>query len=339
MFIAIFLSVGAYAQTSSSVYSLFKRSISPSMSWGENGVMTVPKATTIGRGNVNLGLVTVDSGQIDSQKLYLTSATLMVGTSRDVELGYTKKAFIWEDGKRSNISMDTLHLKIRLLDLADYYIPQVAIGVNGASLSTNQFDTTEDFLFNPYLAVTLPMRVFTDNFIINVTGVAENVVSEGENTETFFSAGVDMQLFKHLSLMAETQGLGNSKADPIVNLGAKATLGWFSLGAGLFNISQAKLKDQNVNADSNQEQYWMLHANVKIPLHKLFGDDPKEKVVLLEAKVKELETKIATLEAKDANSTTKDVVPTMQEPEEKTQSKAQEETKDTATQTTTQEAE
>ena len=326
----IFLSVSAFAQTSSSVYSLFKRSISPSMSWGDNGVMSVPKADTIGRGNINLGLVAVDSGQIDGQKLYLTSGTLMVGTSRDVELGVTKRTFIWEDGKRSDISMDTLHLKIRLLDVADYYIPKVAIGVNGASLTTNQFNATEDFLFNPYLAVSVPIKVFTDNFIINVTGVAENVVSEGEETETFFSAGVDTKIFKHFYLLAEAQGIGNDESDAIINLGAKARLGWFSLGAGLFNISQAKLKDQNINADENKEQYWMLHANVKIPLQKIFGDDPKEQVVLLEAKVEELEAKIATLEAEDANNT--QVVPTMQPiEEEKTQPEAKE-TKETTTQ-------
>ncbi len=296
LFIVLFLSVSVYAQTSSSTYSLFKRSISPSMSWGDNGIMSVPKANTIGRGNINLGMTAVDSGQIDGDKLYLTSATLMVGTSRDVELGYTKKAFIWEDGKRSDVSMDTLHLKVRILDLSDYYTPQVAIGVNAASLAANQFNSVKDRLFNPYLAVTYPMKIFTEDFIVNLTGVAETVISEGENTETFLSAGIDTQIYKNYYLMIETQGVGNDNYNPIVNLGAKVRLGWFSIGAGLFNISQEKFEDQNVNADSNDEQYWMIHTNVTIPLQKLFGDDPKTQVKILEARVKELESQITTVE-------------------------------------------
>jgi hypothetical protein len=277
------LSIDLFAGTSASTYALYKQSISPAMSWADNGILTVPKANTIGRNNINFGITSIDSGSINNQKLYLTSATLMLGTSEDVELGYTKKTFIWEDGERSDINMDTIHLKARLLHITDYYTPQIAFGINGASLSGGKVTnaTKEEFLFNPYIAITIPIRVFTDNFIMTFTAVAENIMSEGDSTETFFSGGMDLQIYRDFYLMAEAHGLNTDDGEPpIVNIGFKYRYGWMSLGAGLFNISEDKLKEKKVNASENKEQYWMLHANITIPMGKIVKDlfpDEKKK--------------------------------------------------------------
>jgi len=266
------------AQTNASEFSLFKRIISPAMNWGDNGVMLVPKAQPIGKGVIDLGVTSLDSGQIQGEKLYLTTGTIMIGTSDDVEVGLSKRTFIWENGDRSDIQMDSFHLKARIINFTDYYTPQVSIGVNGVSVAANEFDDNKDILYNPYLVVTIPVRMFTDNFIVSITGVAEKLYSNGEGGETIFSAGADMKLYDTVYLMAEAQGIGQDEEDPVINIGAKVKYGWVSFGAGMFNIQQNKVKDGNINSDENKEQYWMVNMNIKIPLLKLFGGDKKTKV-------------------------------------------------------------
>lgn len=259
-----------------SEFSLFKRVISPSMNWGENGLMTVPKAQPIGKGNINIGVTSVDSGQIQGENLYLTTGTLMIGTSDDVEIGVSKRTFIWENGDRSDIEMDSFHLKARVFNLTDYYTPQVSVGVNGASIASNQFSDQEDILYNPYVAVTLPIRVFTDNFLVSATAVAEKVYNNGESTQMMYSAGADMVLFETLYLMAEAQGLNQETEDPIMNIGAKLKYGWISVGAGLFNISKDKMEAGDLGSEENKEQYWMANVNLNIPLLNLFGETKRK---------------------------------------------------------------
>jgi len=270
------------ADTIASEYSLFKRIISPAMNWGENGVMLVPKAQPIGKGVINVSATSVDAGQINGDKLYLTTGTLMIGTSSDIEFGISKRTFIWESGERSDIDMDTVHLKARIFQLTDYYTPQISIGVNGASLKENQFNEKNNVLFNPYIVATLPIRVFTDNFLISVTGAAERVYVNDEKTETFFSAGADMVIAQTLYLTAEAQGLGQDEQDPIYNIGAKLKIGYFSIGAGLFNISEDKIESRDINSLENKEQYWMANVSLEIPLLDIFGGKDKK-----EAPVKE----------------------------------------------------
>ena len=273
---AIFMGMNLNAETVASEFSLFKRVISPSMNWGENGLMLVPKAQTIGKGNVNIGVTSVDSGQIQGDNLYLTTGTLMIGTSDDVEIGISKRTFIWDTGERSDIEMDSFHLKARVFHLTDYYTPQISIGVNGASVASNDFNNQEDILYNPYIAVTLPIKVVTEDLLLSVTGVAERVYNNGESSETVLSAGADVVLYDTLYLMAEAQGINQETEDPIVNIGAKLKYNWISVGVGLFNISQDKIESANVGAEENKEQYWMASLNFNIPLLNLFGNDKRK---------------------------------------------------------------
>jgi hypothetical protein len=257
------------------------------MNWGENGLMLVPKAQPIGKGNINLGITSLDSGKIQGEKLYLTTGTIMIGTSEDVEIGLSKRTFIWENGDRSDVQMDSFHLKARVLNLTDYYTPQISVGVNGVSVSANSFDKQENILYNPYVAITIPIRMFTDNFIISITGVAEKLYSDGEGGEPIYSAGADMILYDTLYLMAEAQGVGQDNEDPVINIGGKVKYGWFSLGAGIFNIQQDKIKDGNIDAQENKEQYWMVSLNMNIPLLELFGGGDKSPKVKEEDKPEE----------------------------------------------------
>jgi hypothetical protein len=285
------------AETIASEFSLFKRVISPSMNWGENGLMLVPKAQPIGKGNINIGITTVDSGQIQGERLYLTTGSLMIGTSDDVEVGVSKRTFIWENGDRSDLQMDSFHLKARVFHLTDYYTPQISVGMNGASVASNDFNNNEDILYNPYIVVTLPIKVVTENFLVSVTGVAERIYNNGEATETVLSAGADMVLYDTLYLMAEAQGINQDTEDPIVNIGGKLKYGWLSVGAGLFNISQDKVKAGELGAEENKEQYWMANVNLEIPLLNLFGDSKRK-----QPPVKEESTSVNYSENKSVKS-------------------------------------
>jgi hypothetical protein len=246
------------------------------MSWGENGMMLVPKAQPIGKGDINTGITSVDSGQIQGKKLYLTTGTLMFGASEDVEIGVSKRTFIWEDGYRTDIEMDSFHLKARVFNLTDYYTPQISVGVNGASIASNSFKEEKDILYNPYVVMTLPIKIVTEDYLFSISAVGEKIFSDGEGTEIIWSAGGDLIFFNTLYLMAEAQGLGQEEEEPVINVGAKVKYGWFSFGAGLFNIAKDKVQSGDVGSEENDEQYWMVHMNMEIPLLKLFGLDKKE---------------------------------------------------------------
>ncbi|HEY9054639.1 MAG TPA: hypothetical protein VIO60_07450 [Rectinemataceae bacterium] len=237
--VALILCAGIVAaQSEETEFALFKRTIAPVMRWGENGILTVPKATTLGRGNFFIGAMGQQAGTLEGLDLYLTSLSLMAGTSDDVEFGYTRRQLIWEDLYFSNLSMDTFHLKARFLNFADYFIPQASIGVNAVSLVDNQFTDRNDILFNPYLAVTANIPIFTPKILLSATAVAETIMNENELGLYQFSGGVDLNLFNFLYGFAEVQGF-NPKAvvaSQVVNAGVKLRLGFLSVGLGMFNV-------------------------------------------------------------------------------------------------------
>jgi hypothetical protein len=236
---ALVLCVGiAAAQSADREFALFKRTVAPVMRWGENGILTVPKATTLGKANFFIGIMGQQAGTIDGLDLYLTSASLMAGTSDDVELGYTRRQLIWEDFYLTNLSMDTFHLKARFLNLANYLLPQAAIGVNAVSLVDNKFEDRNDILFNPYLAVTSTIPIFTPKILFSVTAVAETIMNENQLGRYQLSGGADLSLFDFLYGFAELQGF-NPKEDSneVLNIGVKLRFGFVSLGLGMFNIS------------------------------------------------------------------------------------------------------
>jgi len=247
--VAVIFCIGSVAaQSGDNEFALFKRTIAPVMRWGENGILTVPKATTLGKGNFFIGAMGQQAGTIEGLDLYLTSASLMAGTSDDVEFGYTRRQLIWEDLYFSNLSMDTFHLKARFLNFGDYLIPQAAIGVNAVSLVDNKFEDRNDILFNPYLAVTSTIPIFSSKILFSVTAVAETIMNENQLGKYQFSGGADINLFNFLYGFAEVQGFDPNAlvADQVVNAGIKLRLGPLSAGIGMFNMSLNPGEGDNV---------------------------------------------------------------------------------------------
>jgi len=256
----------AGAETAAGEFALFKRTNSPAWQWGENGVLTVPKANPIGKYNIYAALAGQDAGQIQGEKLYSTNASLVVGTSEDAEFGYTKRQLIWANGDRTNLESDVFHIKARVLHLADSFMPQVSVGVIGTSLKDNQFTSAKETLFNPFLAATMNIPLFSDRHRLSITGVAESLYSSGESTERFYNAGVDLSLFGNsFILAAEYQGLGSKTSDPIMNAGAKFKFfDALSIGAGKFNMRQSEI-DKSVSSDNS---YTMFFVSLALPLGK-----------------------------------------------------------------------
>ena len=247
--VAVIFCIGSVAaQSGDNEFALFKRTIAPVMRWGENGILTVPKATTLGKGNFFIGAMGQQAGTIEGLDLYLTSASLMAGTSDDVEFGYTRRQLIWEDLYFSNLSMDTFHMKARFLNFGDYLLPQAAIGVNAVSLVDNKFEDRNDILFNPYLAVTSTIPIFTSKILFSVTAVAETIMNKDQLGKYQFSGGADINLFNFLYGFAEVQGFDPNAlvATQVVNAGIKLRLGPLSAGIGMFNMSLNPGEGDNV---------------------------------------------------------------------------------------------
>lgn len=266
------------AQTAETEFALFKRMISPVMKWGENGVLTVPKATTVGKTNFYAGLVGQEAGTVQGLKLYMTSASLIAGTSADVELGYTHRQLIWEDLYLTNVSMDTFHLKTRFLDFGKYVLPQAAIGVNAVSLVNNKFEDRNDILFNIYLAATSTIPIFTPRLLFSVTAVAETIMARDQLGTYMFSGGADLNIFDFLFAFAEVQGFNpTTPNNEVINLGGKLQIGGLSVGVGMFNIIRQKLVSEDIieNIESSVFNFdnakWMVSIVYELRLGKMLA--------------------------------------------------------------------
>jgi hypothetical protein len=263
-----------HAASKQSEFALFKRSINPDYNWGENGVITVPKAMPAGKWNIYVAGSAQDAGTIEGDRLFLTSATVMAGTSDDVEFGYTRRQFIWDNLDKTDLSMDTYSFKARIFHMTDNLIPQVALGMNAVSLDNNEFDNQEDILFNPYLAATIRIPLFTEKAVLSATAVAESIYNEGETSDLYFSLGADLKLFDMLYLMAEVQGMGKEDDDKVVNVGAKLKVGWVSVGVAVYNCVEEDVStgDPQFTNDSSDVRAYAL---VEVPLGKMFSKEEK----------------------------------------------------------------
>ncbi len=282
IFLILFLMVfpHIFADSGQLDFALFKRTVSPVMKWGENGVLTIPKATTVGRTNVYIGAMGQEAGRINNLELYLTSASLMAGTSEDVEIGYTRRQLIWEDFFFTDMAMDTFHMKARVLDFGTSLLPSVAVGVNGVSLVDNTFTNQKDILFNPYISATSKLELLPNFLELSITAVAETIMSDGEFGALQLSAGADANLLKILYVFGEVQGINiEVPQQEMVNIGAKVKLGWLSAGVGMFNIiretDDASLSDDVIGNISSSTfnldaARYMASVVVEVPVGKVF---------------------------------------------------------------------
>lgn len=266
---------GFAAATNDLEFSLFTRTVSPVMKWGENGILTIPKATTVGRTNLYAGMLAQEAGVLNNQNLYMTSATVMVGTSEDVEVGYTRRQLIWDDFYFTDLAMDTFHLKTRVLDFGADLLPEVAIGLNGVSLVENTFTDQRDILFNPYIAATSTIGLVPNMLTVSATGVAESIMNDGKFGDILLSLGADVNLFNMLYAFGEVQGFNYEEPNQeVINVGAKVKLGWLSAGVGIFNIIR---ETTDVYTDFDYDELDFENANymatvaIDVPLGKLFA--------------------------------------------------------------------
>lgn len=285
IFITLFLLICnvVFAGEGELEFALFKRTVSPVMKWGENGLLTIPKATTVGRSNAYLGVFGQQAGAINGLDLYLTSATAMVGTSADVEIGYTRRQLIWEDFYFTDMAMDTFHLKTRVLDFGDDVVPSVAVGMNGVSLVDNTFQNKNDILFNPYIVATSYLTIFPNFLGLSATAMMETIMSEGEFGTPQFSLGADAYLMDFLYVSAEVQGVQvdlenfdlTKSMNEVINIGARVKFGWVSVSVGLFNIIRDteegedlidNISSSTFNLDSAK---YMATVLIEIPLADL----------------------------------------------------------------------
>lgn len=263
--VALFITLPsiAGAETNSSEFALFKRTMTPVWQWGENGLLTVPKAAPIGKYNFYAALSGQEAGAIQGEKLYNTNASVVLGTSDDAEIGYTRRQLIWSNGDRTDLQSDMFHIKARVLNLAENFIPQVSVGVIGTSLKENQFSNTKDILFNPFAAATINIPLFSKRHRMSITGVAETIYSAGESTSSFYDAGLDLSFFDNsLIFMVEYQGISKEAANTIMNAGAKIKLfDMLNIGGGMFNMSQSKAN----NSVDEKNSYAMGFVSLELP--------------------------------------------------------------------------
>ncbi len=257
-----------FAANESQEFALFKRTVSPVMKWGENGVLTIPKATPIGRLNVYAGMFGQQAGVLNGLNLFLTSATVMAGTSEDVELGYTRRQLIWEDFYFTNMSMDTIHLKTRVLDFGKDVMPSVSVGMNGVSLVNNSFEDQNNILFNPYLVATSYIELIPGMLELDITAVAETILSEGEFGIPQFSLGADVNLFDMIYVFGEVQGVQvdlenfdlTKSSNEMINIGARVKYEGLSIGLGMFNIIRDTGDDDDIISNISESTFDLSSA-------------------------------------------------------------------------------
>ncbi len=232
---ALILPTVVGAETRGIEFALFKKMITPVYKFGENGIITVPKAVPAGKGNVYYAANGQEAGKIQNEQLYMVTESLIIGSSNDVELGVTKREFVWDTGEKSNIDMDSYHFKARALHIDDDWWPQVAVGLNAVSLSESSPEGEDETLLNPFLAITMNIS-FADEYGMSLTGVVEHVEVNGQKTQNFYSGGIDLMLADMFFFMLEAHGLNKEDEDPMINVGMKFKYGWFHLGVVGFNV-------------------------------------------------------------------------------------------------------
>lgn len=260
---------GLSAETKNSEYALFKKMIAPVYKFGENGIITVPKAVPAGVGNVYYGANGQTAGKVQGEQLYLVTESLMFGTSTDVELGGTKRQFVWGSGEMSTIKSDTFHFKANVLHFPDYIIPQLAIGMNAMSLTQGSDSEENTTLFNTYATTTIEIP-FGEFFKMSITGCMENNYVDGKGTTPFYSMGMDMNFADTLYLFGEYNGMKKEDQDPVANAGLKVKLWWFDFGIAGYNLTGNKLSEEE--GLEQDEARFVGHFVFQIPFKQLFSE-------------------------------------------------------------------
>lgn len=263
--IAISLGVGN-ANASADHFSRFKQTITPSYLLGVNGLVTIPTADTVGRHNAFVGATVVDAGEVAGESLYNVRASAVFGSSDDVELGYTRNTLIWDNGDRTEMDADVFHFKVRLLNLANSFIPKVAFGTLAMSVRENEFDQGSDVLFAPFVVATSRFPL-ADGHELTVTADMEWLHHGGQDSEQFFNAGIAGSFWhEKLTVVLEKQGIGRDgdDAEAVTNVAVQAKLyDMFTLGLGVYDLDRYSDTDEGM----------MIKLGFSLPLGEWLGGD------------------------------------------------------------------
>jgi hypothetical protein len=78
-----------------------------------------------------------------------------------------------------------------------------------------------------------------------------------------------------LSLITEVHGLNKAEEDFIVNIGARATYGWVSVGVAAYNVVEGDVETEGGTSENDSSDI-RAYALVEVPLMSLFKKEKKE---------------------------------------------------------------
>ena len=237
MLITIFLTSAAFASptTSGLDWAFFKNYMSPAWVWGENGLITIPIADTLGQGHVALSMTGIDAGKLQGEPMAFSTVSLQVGTSTDVELGYTKKFLLYK-WLRTDIEGETFHMKVKLLDLSELnaFTPKLSLGTIAFALTNKDNYSTKDMFFNIF-------AVASQNIAVGRLHLGYEFGMVGQATSTgFFFLGADVPIGP-VSIVGEYVGSDVEGKGGVTNAGIcyKPFGKTFAISAAAANLGQS----------------------------------------------------------------------------------------------------
>jgi hypothetical protein len=200
----------ASAATTGLDWAFFKNYMAPAWVWGQNGLITIPIAETLGKGHVALSFNGIDSGKLQDKQLVYTTASLQIGTSSDVELGYTKKFLVW-NWMRTDIEGETLHLKVKVFDVSES-APKISLGTIAFALTNKDNYSAKDMFFDVF-------AVLSQNLSIARIHLGYEFGMVGQATsKAFFFAGTDIPIGP-FSILGEYVGSDKEGQGGVSNAG------------------------------------------------------------------------------------------------------------------------
>ena len=161
-----------------------------------------------------------------------STVSLQVGTSADVEIGYTKKFLLWQ-WKQTDIEGEILHLKVKLLDVSEY-APKVSLGTVAFALTNKDNYSTKDMFFDVFTVVS--QNIYLARLHL---GYEFGMVGQA-TSKAFFFAGTDIPIGP-VSLLGEYVGSDKEGKGGVANAGISYKAGGNNLifSAAAANIGQA----------------------------------------------------------------------------------------------------
>ncbi len=130
------------------------------------------------------------------------------------------------------------------------------------------------------MVATSYIEILPNILELDITVMAETIMSDGKFGIPQFSLGADAHLFNMFYVFGEMQGLQvdlanfdiTKSTNEMVNIGAKVKIGWVSVGLGMFNIVRDTTEGEDIidNISSStfniESAKYMASVVVEVPL-------------------------------------------------------------------------